>query len=160
MNVTIRWWRWTLPALAALAWCTWASAQQPLSSVELAPPIAAPPAAAPAAPAQPAVAEPAATGAATETGTAPAETADAPPAARVAELDAQDAPAPVEGEEPAPLPTESSSVVELIKERYPGGAVKVEREMTLDKDGNYVLQGAWRNFDEQGRLIIDGRNEN
>ena len=47
----------------------------------------------------------------------------------------------------------------LIKERYPGGAVKVEREMTQDADGNYVLHGAWRQFDEQGRLIMDGRHE-
>jgi antitoxin component YwqK of YwqJK toxin-antitoxin module len=58
--------------------------------------------------------------------------------------------------EPAP-DQEADDVIELIKERYPSGAVKVEREMTQDAAGNYVHHGAWRAYDEEGRLIIDGR---
>lgn len=143
MKVSMRSWRWTLPALAALAWCApSAIAQQPLSTVELAQPIAA---------------EPAASQAKTE-----GEAKEAAPAASSdveGETPAAKVPAPpADAEEPGPLP-DSDAVVELIKERYTGGAVKVEREMTQDTDGSYVLHGAWRHFDEQGRLIIDGRHD-
>jgi antitoxin component YwqK of YwqJK toxin-antitoxin module len=64
------------------------------------------------------------------------------------------------------LPTESTvpgigpgPQAELIVERYPSGAVKIEREMIQDAAGNYLLHGAWRFFDEQGRLLLDGRFE-
>jgi antitoxin component YwqK of YwqJK toxin-antitoxin module len=141
MKMTMRGWRWTLPAVAALAWtANGALAQQPLSAVELAQPIAAEP--------LPSAAEedaPSEAGPAAEAGEEGA--AGAP--------DAADAGMPTEGDESAG--PEENGVVELIKERYPGGAVKVEREVTQDSEGNYVLQGAWRQFDEQGRLIVDGR---
>ncbi len=45
---------------------------------------------------------------------------------------------------------------ETIRERYPNGAVKIEREMMQDTDGNYVLDGAWRWFNDKGQLIADG----
>jgi antitoxin component YwqK of YwqJK toxin-antitoxin module len=51
------------------------------------------------------------------------------------------------------------AVVELVTERFPSGAIKIEREMTQDAEGNYLLHGAWRQFDEQGRLIVEGRYE-
>jgi antitoxin component YwqK of YwqJK toxin-antitoxin module len=53
----------------------------------------------------------------------------------------------------------ADSAIEVIKERYPSGAVKIEREMIQDAEGNYLMHGAWRQYDEQGRLIIDGRLE-
>jgi antitoxin component YwqK of YwqJK toxin-antitoxin module len=150
MKMTMRGWRWTLPAVAALAWTAhgagilpagYASAQQPLNAVELAQPIAAEP--------LPSAAEEDAPGQAGPAAEADeGATADAPGAA--------DDSMPAEGEEGAATEN-GGAVVELIKERYPGGAVKVEREMTQDSEGNYVLQGAWRQFDEQGRLIVDGR---
>jgi antitoxin component YwqK of YwqJK toxin-antitoxin module len=49
------------------------------------------------------------------------------------------------------------AAVELVQERNASGAVKIEREMTQDASGDYVLHGAWRYYDENGRLIIDGR---
>lgn len=142
MKMTMRGWRWTLPAVAALAWTAGdALAQQPLSAVELAQPIAAEPLPVP--PAEEATDE------ADSTAKSGEESAREVP-------DAADAGMPTEGEEAA-APEENGAVVELIKERYPGGAVKVEREVTQDGEGSYVLQGAWRQFDEQGRLIVDGR---
>jgi antitoxin component YwqK of YwqJK toxin-antitoxin module len=52
-----------------------------------------------------------------------------------------------------------ANAIELVQERYPSGAIKIEREMALDAEGNYVPHGAWRYYDEQGRLFIDGRFE-
>jgi len=74
--------------------------------------------------------------------------ATAAPAAPAAELRAEAAAAP--GAESAPK-------AELIVERYPSGAIRIEREMIQDAAGNYLLHGAWRFFDEQGRLLLDGR---
>jgi uncharacterized protein len=143
MKMTIRGWRWTLPAVAALAWTAGdAFAQQPLSAVELAQPISAEPLAAPVAPEG-----------ASETDPAAEMADDAAPGATD-----ETAAEPIEGEETA-APEDNSGIVELIKERYPGGAVKVEREMTQDGEGNYLMHGAWRQFDEQGRLIVDGRHD-
>jgi antitoxin component YwqK of YwqJK toxin-antitoxin module len=154
MKINFRSWRWTLPTLAALAWYSaGASAQQPLSKVELAKPIATAPTSAPAAKPAEAAAEAAAPESAKD---APAEAA--PQDAAEGDQSAQVPAPPAAGEESDSL-SASDAVVELIKERYPGGAVKVEREMTQDGEGNYVLHGAWRHFDEQGRLIIDGRHD-
>ena len=47
--------------------------------------------------------------------------------------------------------------VEIVKERYPSGAIKIEREMVQDAQGNFVLHGMWRGFDEKGRLVIEGQ---
>lgn len=160
MKINYRKWRWTIPALAALTWYSPAAfAQQPLSSVELAQPIAAEPAAG-----QPAGEEESEEPAGKESpGAVPApptaaEESAAPSAQESADTgDEADPTPPSDAAEPAPLPT--SDVIELIKERYAGGAVKIEREMVQDLDGNYMLHGAWRHFDEQGRLMIDGRND-
>lgn len=45
---------------------------------------------------------------------------------------------------------------EIIRERYPKGAVKIERVVRQDRDGNYVQHGPWKMYDERGRLIADG----
>lgn len=46
--------------------------------------------------------------------------------------------------------------MELIRERYPNGKVKVEREVTQDKDENYINHGRWVMYDETGNEIIKG----
>jgi uncharacterized protein len=46
---------------------------------------------------------------------------------------------------------------ELIQERYPNRAVKVERHVTQDTNGNYVNHGLWTMFDEKGSVL--GRGE-
>lgn len=45
---------------------------------------------------------------------------------------------------------------ETIRERYPTGAVKVERVVRQDREGNYVQHGPWKAFDPRGRLVADG----
>ncbi len=46
---------------------------------------------------------------------------------------------------------------ELIRERYPNRAIKVEREVTQDVDGNYVNHGSWKMWDLQGSLMVEGQ---
>lgn len=47
--------------------------------------------------------------------------------------------------------------IELIRERYADGKVRVEREVTQDADENYVNHGLWKMWDRQGRLVGEGR---
>jgi antitoxin component YwqK of YwqJK toxin-antitoxin module len=56
--------------------------------------------------------------------------------------------------------TKSSEVTtELVKERYPNGMIKTEREVAQDREGNYVLHGAYRQYDERGQLICEGTHD-
>lgn len=48
---------------------------------------------------------------------------------------------------------------ELIKERFPNGTIKVERETTQDAQGNYVNHGSWKMWDERGNLMAQGQYE-
>ncbi len=50
-------------------------------------------------------------------------------------------------------------VVETIRERFPDGRLKTEREVTTDSAGNYVNHGAWRMWDIGGDLVAEGRYE-
>ena len=52
--------------------------------------------------------------------------------------------------------TVSNGHPEVIKERYPSGEVKIEREVTQDAGGNYLNHGAWKMFDERGNLVAQG----
>ncbi len=45
---------------------------------------------------------------------------------------------------------------EIFRERYADGKVKIEREVALDADGNYVNHGSWKMWDTTGLLIADG----
>lgn len=54
---------------------------------------------------------------------------------------------------------EEQPVVEVVRERFPDGRVRIERDVTVDADGNYVNHGAWRMWDEAGKLIAVGRFE-
>jgi antitoxin component YwqK of YwqJK toxin-antitoxin module len=45
----------------------------------------------------------------------------------------------------------------MIQERYSDGRLKIEREVTVDSDGNFVNDGAWRQWNEAGKLIAEGR---
>lgn len=49
------------------------------------------------------------------------------------------------------------ATVELIKERYPNGDIKIEREVTQDSFGNYIHHGKWKMFDQQGNTIAQGQ---
>src|SRR5262245_45483663 len=45
---------------------------------------------------------------------------------------------------------------EVIKERFPSGLVKIERQVTQDGQGNYLNHGPWKMWDERGNLIAQG----
>jgi len=46
---------------------------------------------------------------------------------------------------------------EIIRERYPNGKVKIERQVTLDPSGNYVNHGPWKMWDSAGTLVAEGQ---
>lgn len=46
--------------------------------------------------------------------------------------------------------------VETVAERYPGGQVKIRREMTLDAEENYILHGSWTMYSKSGDVIAEG----
>ncbi len=51
----------------------------------------------------------------------------------------------------------SEQIAETVRERYADGHTKIEREVTLDKAGNYVNHGDWRMLDPAGKLLAEGR---
>jgi len=55
-----------------------------------------------------------------------------------------------------PLQAEQG-VVEVVRERYANGNVKIQREVTLDASSNYVNHGAWKMWDPAGKLITEGQ---
>ena len=47
--------------------------------------------------------------------------------------------------------------VELVRERYPDGKVRIDRQVTLNGDGNYVNHGAWKQYSITGDVIAEGQ---
>ncbi len=45
---------------------------------------------------------------------------------------------------------------EVIRERYPDGAVRIEREVTQDSQGNFLNHGPWQMWDQRGNLLAQG----
>lgn len=45
---------------------------------------------------------------------------------------------------------------EVILERYPSRAVKIERHVMQDAAGNYINHGLWTYWDEKGNLLVRG----
>ena len=52
---------------------------------------------------------------------------------------------------------EDSDEPELIQERYPNRAIKVEREVKQDANGNYVNHGIWKMWDQRGNVVAEGQ---
>ncbi len=46
---------------------------------------------------------------------------------------------------------------EIVRERYPDGKVKIERQVTVDADGNYVNHGAWKMLNQAGDVVAEGQ---
>jgi antitoxin component YwqK of YwqJK toxin-antitoxin module len=46
--------------------------------------------------------------------------------------------------------------VEIIRERFPNRAVKIERAVIRDEKDNYVNHGSWREWDAKGTLVAQG----
>lgn len=47
--------------------------------------------------------------------------------------------------------------VELVRERYDDGSIHVERQTTLDREGNYVNHGSWKMFSKNGDVLAEGQ---
>lgn len=47
--------------------------------------------------------------------------------------------------------------VELVRERYNDGSIHIERQTTLDRDGNYVNHGSWKMFAPGGDVTAEGQ---
>jgi antitoxin component YwqK of YwqJK toxin-antitoxin module len=53
-------------------------------------------------------------------------------------------------------PTYGPNGTEIIRERYPDGKVKIERQVVLDDTGNYVNHGEWKLLAPNGDTIAQG----
>lgn len=53
--------------------------------------------------------------------------------------------------------TADGGETEIIRERYPNGKIKIERQVTLDPDGNYVNHGGWKMWNKAGTLVAEGQ---
>src|SRR5688500_16773242 len=86
---------------------------------------------------------------------------EAPRAAQEAHVQDTDgyAPEPLVPEESARR-AEHAPEIEVITERYPSRAVRVEREVAQDDQGNYYNHGAWSHWDENGVLKGSGEYRN
>lgn len=51
----------------------------------------------------------------------------------------------------------NDGTIEVIRERYANGNVRVERCVILDSDKNYVNHGAWKMFATNGDVIAEGQ---
>ena len=60
-------------------------------------------------------------------------------------------------EQSATEETYEDSDRELIKERYANGAIKIERQVALDENGNYVNDGYFRMYSEDAKLLAEGQ---
>jgi len=47
--------------------------------------------------------------------------------------------------------------VELVRERYNDGKVRIERQVTLNNDGNYVNHGTWKMYSPTGDVVAEGQ---
>jgi antitoxin component YwqK of YwqJK toxin-antitoxin module len=47
--------------------------------------------------------------------------------------------------------------VEMVRERYSDGTIHIERQITLDKDGNYVNHGGYKMFAQGGDVLAEGQ---
>jgi antitoxin component YwqK of YwqJK toxin-antitoxin module len=47
--------------------------------------------------------------------------------------------------------------VELVRERYADGKVRIERQVTLNNDGNYVNHGTWKMYAPSGDVVAEGQ---
>ncbi len=56
-------------------------------------------------------------------------------------------------------PREEGAASETIKERFPNGSIRIEREVTQDLQGNYVNHGLWKMLDQRGNLVSQGEYE-
>jgi antitoxin component YwqK of YwqJK toxin-antitoxin module len=63
-------------------------------------------------------------------------------------------------QEAEPTPAETAAApngeLETIRERYDDGKIRIERQVTLDADGNYVNHGEWKSYSHNGDVVSEG----
>jgi hypothetical protein len=47
--------------------------------------------------------------------------------------------------------------LEVVRENFPNGKVRIERHVVLDLTGNYVNHGPWKQFDAKGNILAEGQ---
>ena len=50
-----------------------------------------------------------------------------------------------------------SGEIEVVRERYPDGKIRIERQVTQDATGNYVNHGAWKMLTPSGDVSAEGQ---
>lgn len=55
------------------------------------------------------------------------------------------------------IPNGVNSEVEVIRERHTDGSVHIERQVTLNAEGNYVNHGVWKEFTNMGDVAAEGQ---
>ncbi|MCA9199308.1 MAG: hypothetical protein KDA87_17300 [Planctomycetales bacterium] len=81
---------------------------------------------------------------------------DPPPSNRVLN-DAPSLDSSMQDEVTEQLPdTNAVAEVETIKQNYPSGRLHIQRQVTQDEHQNYINHGTWKEFDEQGNVLIEG----
>ncbi len=53
--------------------------------------------------------------------------------------------------------TKPYDLVEIVRERYSDGKVKIERQVTLDANGNYVNHGTWKLHSPNETIVAEGQ---
>ncbi|MBX9789198.1 MAG: hypothetical protein K2Y37_09815 [Pirellulales bacterium] len=86
----------------------------------------------------------------------PTDTVAAPLAGATAEKSSIEPAVEVVEESPSAPEVAADAPQEIIKERYPNRAIKIERHVVQDAAGNYVNQGLWTMWDEHGRIVARG----
>ena len=61
--------------------------------------------------------------------------------------------------EPTLADVSTSGPAETFTERYPNGKVRIQREVALDADGNYVNHGSWKMWSTAGNVVAEGQFE-
>jgi len=52
---------------------------------------------------------------------------------------------------------EPKAPAEVFTERYPNGNVRIQRDVTLDGEGNYVNHGSWKMWGPEGTVVAEGQ---
>jgi antitoxin component YwqK of YwqJK toxin-antitoxin module len=58
---------------------------------------------------------------------------------------------------PAHIHNAKAGEIEVVRERYSDGSVRIERQVTQDEDGNYVNHGAWKMLTPGGEVSAQGQ---
>jgi antitoxin component YwqK of YwqJK toxin-antitoxin module len=58
---------------------------------------------------------------------------------------------------PAHIQGAGGTEVEVVRERYPDGRIRIERQVTQDEQGNYVNHGAWKMLTTNGEVSAEGQ---